>query len=195
LLFVTTDAPLPPGPGELASTTRPPPLFDRLRIDVYRPGATEPCSDCSRDHELDRVQVQQDEGSIGIVPAPFATGYVARARLFRFVTLEEGEPPPLSTIDTYAALPTVGEDGIVNATITLRVDDLGKTRGSLADPVRATLGKPERVGEWPRAQRSACVGEAMPGEVCVPGGAFWMGHPTRGCTRSAQRRTCRGWSR
>jgi formylglycine-generating enzyme required for sulfatase activity len=179
-LYVTTDAPLPLGPGELASATRPPPLFDRLRIDVFRPGADEPCSDCSRDFELDRVRVESGEASIGIVPAPFATGYVARARLFRFVTLEEGEPQPLSTIDTYAAIPAVAEDGIVNATITLRVDDLGKTRGSLADPIPATPGKPERVEEWPRAQRSGCVGEAMPGEVCVPGGAFWMGHPHAG---------------
>lgn len=182
VLYVTTDAPLPLGPGETADATQPPALFDRLRIDIYRPGEGEPCSDCSRDFELDRVRVQRGEASIGVVPAPFATGYVARARLFRFVTLEEGEPQALSAMDTYAALPTISEDGIVRATITLRVEDLGKTLGSLANPLQAEPGKPDanQVGQWVSAQRRACPGAAREGEVCVPGGAFWMGHPYAG---------------
>lgn len=181
VLYVTTDAPLPVAPGEV-SDGQAPPLFDRLRIDIFRPGASEPCADCSRDFELDRVRVRRGEASIGIVPAAFATGYVARARLFRFITLDEGEPQPLSTIDTYAELPAVAEDGIVNATITLRVDDLGKTLGSLTAPVTAELGKPDftRVGDWPKAQRSQCASAAREGEVCAPGGAYWMGNPQAG---------------
>jgi formylglycine-generating enzyme len=182
VLYVTTDAPLPVAPGEVPDATQPPALFDRLRIDVFPPGASEPCTDCSRDFELDRVQVQRGEASIGIVPAAYVAGYVARARLFRLITLTEGEPPALSTIDTYAELPTISENGIVSATITLRVDDVGKTLGSLSEPIASGLGKPDfsRVGQWPKAQRTKCTSEARPGEVCAPGGAFWMGHPRAG---------------
>src|SRR5262249_13039476 len=33
------------------------------------------------------------------------------------------------------------------------------------------------VGTWPQAQRVPCNGDAKPGEVCIPGGAYWMGNP------------------
>lgn len=182
LLYVTTDAPLPVPPGEITDPGAAPALFDRLRIDLFEPGAGEPCADCSRDFELDRVRVRNGDASIGVVPPPGVTGYVARARLFRFVTLEGGEPQALSTIDTYAALPAVQKSGIVEATIALRVDDVGKTLGSLSAPNAVTLGKADfsRIGEWPEAQRTPCTGSAPSGEACVPGGAYWMGNPHSG---------------
>jgi formylglycine-generating enzyme required for sulfatase activity len=33
------------------------------------------------------------------------------------------------------------------------------------------------VGTWPGAKRVPCSGAPLPGEVCVPGGAYWMGNP------------------
>ena len=119
---------------------------------------------------------------MGIVPAPGVQGCVVRARLFRQITVESGEPPELSTIDVYAALPPVQEEGIVEATLLLRVDDVGHTRGSLESPTELLAGAADfsQVGEWPKAQRVPCTGAAAPGEVCVPGGAFWMGHPYSG---------------
>jgi formylglycine-generating enzyme required for sulfatase activity len=32
------------------------------------------------------------------------------------------------------------------------------------------------VGTWPGAKRVDCKGDPAPGEVCVPGGAYWMGN-------------------
>jgi formylglycine-generating enzyme required for sulfatase activity len=33
------------------------------------------------------------------------------------------------------------------------------------------------MGTWAQAQRVACNGDAKPSEVCIPGGAYWMGNP------------------
>jgi formylglycine-generating enzyme len=181
VLYVTTDAPLPTEPGEAGELDAPPALFDRLLLDVFTPGSSEPCAACSHDFELDQVRVRLGEASVGIVPAPGASGYVARARLFRAITSKGREPPPLSTIDVYAALPSVKEDGIVEATIVLRVEDVGHTLGSLSSPIEALPGAPDPSQiSWPRAERKPCSGAPGSDEACVPGGAFWMGHPYAG---------------
>src|SRR5690606_2650586 len=52
-LAIDTDAPLPPPPGEVLGPAEPAPLFDSLRVDVYPPGASEPCAGCSRTFGLD----------------------------------------------------------------------------------------------------------------------------------------------
>ena len=182
VLYVTTDAPLPPAPGERADPNAPPALFDRLRVDVFAPGAQEPCQDCSREFELDRIRVRNGEASFGIVPRPGATGYVARARLYRAITVTGGEPPRLSTIEVYAALPAVSAEGIVKATIELRVNDVGHSVGSLSSPSRVVPGEPDfsQIRTWPNAMRVPCANAPSPGEACVPGGAFWLGHPQLG---------------
>jgi formylglycine-generating enzyme len=179
VLYITTNAPLPPAPGETLLASEPPALFDRLRVEVYEPGSNQPCSECSREFELDRVRVREGGASIGIVPPPGASGYVARARLYRAISVKGGEPPPLSTIDVYAALPEVTQEGIVEAGVVLDVEDVGHPLGTLATPTLAQPGKPNfsAVQTWARAARVPCTGTAGPGEACVPGGAFWMGHP------------------
>jgi len=80
------------------------------------------------------------DASIGIVPPPGVGGYVARARLFRGITVKDDEPPQLSTIDVYAALPAVMREGINEETIVLRVKDLGHPVGSLSEPTGALAG-------------------------------------------------------
>jgi formylglycine-generating enzyme len=181
LLYVTTDAPLPSAPGERADPSAPPALFDRLLLEIYAPGSSELCNGCSREFELYHETVHEGV-SMGIVPTPGKRGYVARARLFRAITKDGDQPPALSTIDVYAALPEVKQEGIVTATIVLHVDDVGQTLGSLTNPTEALPGEPDtsQNGIWPRAQRVSCAGVPAPSEVCVPGGAFWMGHPHSG---------------
>lgn len=179
LLYVTTDAPLPNAPGTCGDPSGPPPLFDRLRLDIFAAGQSSLCDACSREVEVygDRIR---DGVSMGIVPTPGQRGPVARARLFRASTKVAGEPPALSTIDVYAQLPEVGADGIVKATILLRVDDLGQPRGSLQAPTEALAGEPTALSLWPGAQRLDCTGPTAPSEACVPGGAFWLGNPQSG---------------
>jgi formylglycine-generating enzyme len=179
VLYVTTDAPLPAGPGEQLAPGDPPPLFDRLLVEIYEPGATEPCDSCSREFELDRIRMREGEASMGIVPPAGVSGYVARARLYRAMCKKGGQPPALSTIDVHAALPVVSSDGIVEVTMLLRVEDVGNPLGSLRAPTVSQAGAPASspLGTWPKAQRTPCTGTAGSAEACVPGGAFWMGHP------------------
>ena len=182
LLYVTTDAPLPAAPGDPVDSHEPPALFDRLRVDVFAPGMSQACDGCSREFELDRIRVRDGEASMGVVPRPGVSGYVARARLYRAISVKDGEPPTLSTIDVYAALPPVEREGISKVTVVLHVEDIGQPRGSLATPSNAQPGEPDfsQIGNWPKARRVPCSGSARAGEACVPGGAFWMGHPSCG---------------
>ena len=179
LLFVNTDAPLPPPPGQQLAPEDPAPLFDRLRIELFAPGQTEPCPGCSREFEIDRDKVARGQISVGVAPKPGERGYVARLRLFRGLTVRDGEPPVLSTIEAFAALPVVAKEGIVKATVVLPVDDVGVPRGSLEAPVEPDPGTPDSalVGSWAPATRVPCSESPREGEACVPGGAFWMGNP------------------
>ena len=176
VLYVDTDAPLPS--AEQAGTQDPPALFDQLLIDIYAPGSTEPCEGCSRLFEVDSEQVRARAVSFGVLTPPGVTGYAARVRLFRARNASGGDPPAFSTLEVVAALPKVSSEGIVEAAVVLHVDDLGVPRGSLAQPIQASLGKPQHslVGTWPGAQRVPCSAPPRDGEACVPGGAFWMGN-------------------
>ena len=179
LLYVTTDAPLPPADGTAPGAEVQPGLFDHLRLEVFTPGAKEPCAGCSRDFDLDSDAVSNDRVSFGVVADPGMSGYVVRARIFRGISVKGDQPPTLSTIDSYVGLPVVAAEGIVIAHVLLRVEDVGRTMGSLENPVASADGKPDfsRIGVWTGARRVPCTGAAQPGEACVPGGAFWLGHP------------------
>ncbi len=179
LLYVETDAPLPPPPGTASDPNDPIPLFDRLRIDVIPPGATASCAGCTHEFDVDRDLVGEGRASVGITTPPGATGYVARVRLFRGAFVELGEPRTDASLDTFIALPPIGTEGITSITATLRTDDVAHPVGSLASPVAAAVGGPSGrlVGTWPGAARKPCVGDPPEGMACVPGGAFWMGDP------------------
>ena len=60
------------------------------------------------------------------------------------------------------------------------VDELGSPHGTLEAPEAAVAGKigegSSRVDSWSGAQRTECADAPKEGEVCVPGGAFWMGN-------------------
>jgi formylglycine-generating enzyme len=170
LLHVETDAPLDGSP--LA------PLFDRLRIEIFPEGASEPCAGCSREIAVDTALFAEGRASLGIAPAP-GERVVVRLRLYRHAGAASGEPRPRSTLDAFARLPAVGEEGIVDATVVLMTERVGQPQGSLELPVEAQVGAPgaSLVGSWPGAASHDCAGSPGEGEVCVPGGAFWMGDP------------------
>jgi formylglycine-generating enzyme len=177
LLYVTTDAPLPPRPG--APPNGPPALFDRLVIDIVPPAASAPCAGCTRELAIDAELVSQGGASIGIVPRPHTSGYRARVRMFRGGGTASGRPRPASTLETVVALPEVDDDGIVEATVLLRTDDLAHPVGSLDAPVPARPGPPPLglAGTWPGAAIVPCRDPNRSGEACLSGGAFWMGDP------------------
>jgi formylglycine-generating enzyme len=178
LLYVDTDAPLPPAPGDVLGDRDPLPLFDRVRIEVYAPGASAPCTGCTHEFDLDRTLVNEKRASIGVVTPPWTEGFVAHVLLFRSAFIEEGQPREDARLEQWVKLPRVAAEGIVPVTVTLRTDDVAHARGTLAAPFEPDVREPTGLaGTWSGAARGDCVGAPMPGEVCVPGGAFWMGNP------------------
>jgi formylglycine-generating enzyme required for sulfatase activity len=180
VLYVDTDAPVP-------GATDTPPLFDALRVDVYPPGQADPCAKCSRTFDVDSTKFEKLEVSLGIVTHPGTAGYRARVRLYSSNAALSGEPPGPNAdgtpspvvIEAVVALPPVAEDGIVRRSIFLPTESVGRPIGTLDIPIASTAGAPtkSRVGTWPGAKRVPCNGDPADGEVCIPGGAFWMGNP------------------
>jgi formylglycine-generating enzyme required for sulfatase activity len=171
LVFVTTDAPVGPG--------GPTPLFDRLRVEVFPPREVSPCAGCVREFALSDDRMARGEASFGFFPPSDTPGYRARVRLFRSGGTASGEPRPASTLAAIASLPAVAASGVVEVTVTLRLADLARPRGSLEAPIDSEPGRPAPglVGSFPGARAVACSGRAADDEACVPGGAFWMGNP------------------
>ncbi|AKV02892.1 Sulfatase modifying factor 1 precursor (C-alpha-formyglycine- generating enzyme 1) [Labilithrix luteola] len=170
LVYLDTDA-------TVSSSDGTPGLFDRVLVEVFEPGATAPCSECSRELALDAEKLRTKTFSFGFLPPPRVLGYRIRLRMFRSVGL--GTPRAASTVELVGYLPAVGEDGIVSITASFRTGDVGKPQGTLASPIVFTDGPPNAsaVGTWPGAREVPCRGEVPGGAVCVPGGAFFMGDP------------------
>ncbi|MFO0672852.1 MAG: formylglycine-generating enzyme family protein [Polyangiaceae bacterium] len=175
VLYVDTDAPVPPAPGESLGKDEPPPLFDRLRIEFFAPGEDEPCPGCTRDFALDARALRERRASVGFVPRAGLTGYRARVRLYRAAGV--AGPRPRSTLEHVLALPAVAAEGIVEVRTRVSVDDLGAPRGTLDQPIDAERGRPDAtaVATWPGAVVTPCRSDPEDGMACVPGGAFWMG--------------------
>ena len=185
-LFVDTDAMVPAAPDDLTSTDGPSPLFDTLIVDVYEPDADAPCEGCTRAFAVDEGQLRAAEVSFGIPAEPGVDGYVVRLRLYSASATLTGEVPgpteqgpPPSVIDRWVSLPVVSAAGVVDVNVRLGTEQVGLPVGTRSDPVQAERGPiaSSAVGTWPGAAGVPCAGVAAEGEVCVPGGAFWMGHP------------------
>jgi formylglycine-generating enzyme len=172
VVYVDTDARLSSQVGLASPLTRP--LFERLRVDVYPPGATEPCSTCVRELPIDDALVDGPGASFGIVPAAGVGGYRVRIRLVH----SDGEAPRAdSTLDGFFALPVVHEGDLVTLTTFLPLSSLGAPIGSLDAPVQPSMGhEGGHAGSFAGSERRSCT---MVGDgACVPGGMFWMGDPT-----------------
>lgn len=185
VLYVDTDAPLPPGAGRPLGPDDPPPLFDRLQVDVLEPGATSPCAGCSRAFQVDADSVAAGRVSLGIPQRPGILGYRARLRLYAGRSTLTGQVPkatsdghpPQSVIDVTVKLPAVAASGIIERSVLLETESVGLPIGT--DEPTDTL--PGRVSmkraTWEGARRVPCAGEEALGEGCIRGGAFWMGNP------------------
>lgn len=179
LVHVDTDAPLPAPAGESLGPDDPPALFDRVRIEVFRPGERTPCAECTHEFDVDRRIVGEGRASVGITTPPGVSGHRARVRLFRAAFVESGEPRADAALDTTVELPPTTDEGVTPVTVMLRTDDVARPIGSLDAPAPATLSTPagKTAWTWPGARRVPCSGTAAPGEACIPGGAYWMGNP------------------
>jgi sulfatase modifying factor 1 len=184
VLFFDTDAPVPSAPGDVRPPDAPAALFDTLLVEVFEPGATEACDDCGRTFALDESILSSGSASIGIPIQPGSDGYRVRARLYTTLATVSGllpdataTGPPQSVIDITVELPPVDDEGVVERLLFLPTDVVGLPQGSLDAPVSTsdTVGS-SRIGSWPGAQRVDCAAPPGAGEVCVPGGAFWMGN-------------------
>ena len=178
VLHVDTDAPVPAALGQPASLAAP--LFDRLRVDIFPPGAAAPCAGCTNEFEIDAALFTANQVSFGFAPPFGVSGYRARIRLFKTSFADpSGEPDKDSTVDVTVALPVVDADVIVDASVVLSTETVGTRVGSLDAPAPTTPGAPKGslVGTWSGAARVDCAKAPPPGAVCVPGGAYWMGNP------------------
>jgi formylglycine-generating enzyme len=176
LLYIDTDAPLPTEPGSVRDARAPAPLFDRLRIDILPIGSSAPCSSCTREVPIFEETLQRGQ-SFGIVSASGSSGTRVRVRIFREAFLVGSEPLERTTLETTVRLPPIPQRGVLEGFVFLSVDDVGQPIGDENDPIDWSPGAPgtSRVGTWEPAARLPCTRAAGPGEVCVPGGAFWMG--------------------
>jgi sulfatase modifying factor 1 len=178
LLHVDTDGPVATAFGPPDPWTTPVPLFDRLRVDAYPPGASQPCAGCSNEFTVDADQFAASDVSFGVAVGAGERGWIARVRLTvqRF-ELVSGDPDPNTTIDTYLALPVANDGVVTDVSVILSTDSTGTSSGSLTAPTPAVAGPPGAsvVGTWPNAQRTTCTTPRPQGAACVPGGAYWMG--------------------
>jgi formylglycine-generating enzyme len=181
LFYVDTDTLLP---SPLDPDRAEAPLFDRLRLEIFEPDAREPCVGCTREIGIDHETVFEGRASVGIIPRPNQDGYRVRVRLYRVAGADLVEPRPTSTLEAVARLPEVKDEGIVEAHVVLRTEDLGAPQGTLEEPIDALPGPAEGglAGTFASDVRRGCDGAPAEGEVCVPGGAFWMGDLTLGDT-------------
>ena len=171
LLYVDTDAPLPDGPPGT-----PPALFDRLRVTLLPPGQSTPCNGCSQDFDLTTPLLAGLGASVGLAPPVGQAGWMAHVQMFPTeFTSATGDPDPETTVDVTVALPTVTPMGVQVLTVTLGTAQVGQPVS--AATARTTEGEPvaSLVGTWGPAQRVGCTNAPRAGEVCVPGGASWVG--------------------
>lgn len=176
LLYVDTDAILPPAPGE--ALTDPAPLFDRLRVELFVQG--EPCAACTREFTLDHRRTFAGNASFAVLNPSARGSVVARLRLFRTLGGFVVEPRATSTLEAFVRVPPTSAEGIVRVHVVLHTDDLGTPRGALDTPIDAEPGPAlgRLAGTWASAYRVGCATAPNDDEVCVPGGAYWMGDPT-----------------
>lgn len=199
VVYIDTDAPVPPGAGRTVSVSDPAPLFDTLRVEVFAPGESTPCSGCVREFPVDADKFAKTGVSVGVPAKVGVSGYRLRATLFlqEWVVpcfnvpeaLRQAMPAcatdltardvhPATALSRTVSLPAVADDHIDEVSVVLETESVGVAQGSPSEPVAATAGKPSssQVGTWPGAKRRGCATEPRKGEVCVPAGAFWSGN-------------------
>jgi formylglycine-generating enzyme required for sulfatase activity len=177
---VDTDALLPPAPGDPPGPRQW--LFDRLRVELFAPGESEPCAGCTREFGIEHRTVFEGRASFGFVPEVGVDGYRARIRLFRSVGAATAEPRRSSTLESVVALPPTQADGVVDVHVVLQTSSVGAPVGTLDAPEPALPGSATggTAGTFAADVTLDCAGTPRADETCVPGGAYWMGDLTLG---------------
>jgi formylglycine-generating enzyme len=171
LVHVATDAPLPPA---AASVERPATgwLFDTMLVEV-RDGTGKTVK--SGDFPID-TGTFSDGGFLSFAVVPNGPGWTIRLRLARRDRLRDGEARASASLETWVRAP-VPETSLQELYVVLSIGDVGLSRGDRAGPMDASFARPPPPDPWLPARVPPCPGAPPPGEVCVPGGAFWLGDP------------------
>ncbi|MBS2018762.1 MAG: SUMF1/EgtB/PvdO family nonheme iron enzyme [Deltaproteobacteria bacterium] len=167
-VWIDTNAPVPGGAGRVA------PLLDVVRIEVLT--AAGAIVDV-REIPLEAEALRQGLG-FTIVPDGPSTP-AARVHAIAWKASDgRGAPRPTESVEGWYVLPAAPEADAIDVTLRLDLETTGASVGTAQAPAPPFVGRePSQVGTWARAARVGCAGAAGDDEVCVPGGAFWMGHP------------------
>jgi len=186
VLYVDTDAPLPRDPNLVTEVSaseeqRVPALFDRFRAVGIDGNAAVPGT--LHEIELHEALLAQGPLSLGVVPETKTEHATVQLTLFREAQALSSVPPEVSGLSVRVALPVTGNEGRSDAYVFLATETTG-TRLGLAQPVDAKAPPaPEDLRRatdrelWRSAERTPCSSPPREEEVCIPGGAFWMGDP------------------
>ena len=174
-LVAACSSELPPqGQVVLAMDADAPELFDRVLVEIFPPGSTEPCDECHRELPVEADKIANGTFSFGFAPRPRVVGYVARLRMFR--SRGVATPRTESTIELVGYLPAVGEDGKTYVTATFHAEDVGRPRGTMTAPIIFDAGT-TKIAPWSELGDRPCRGSSPAGAACVHGGAYFMGDP------------------
>ena len=185
VVHVDTDAWVPADDGFAPDPSEPPALFDRLSLSIIQEGASEPCAECTRDFSVD-VHTFEKNGASFTVESEAGTRPTVRASLYRAESVIDGRLRPETAIVVMAKLPVTPKEGAVDTTLELSTDDVGvpARANEVVEPsddesarVRNGVISTSKVRTWPGVNRGECAGTPSADEVCVPGGAYWMGNP------------------
>jgi len=179
LVHVNTDAWVPSSSSP--PTDERPPLFDSLQIEVLRPDDGEPCASCIQVLALD-AEVLEAGGTFSIRSEEVHSGLRLRMSMFLAAHQHGVAIDPAVSVQTTVQLPTIPDEGAVDVYVMLPTDAVGAPVGTPDAPVPASE---EDFGAslartWPPGELVDCAEPAATGEVCVPGGAFWMGNRRAG---------------
>jgi formylglycine-generating enzyme required for sulfatase activity len=178
LVHIDTDAPLAVEPGGVLAPGDARPLFDQLLIN-----ATGGCvTDCTRVFPVDRTMFSGDRTqSFGV----YATGtlyydYVT-IDLYRGAGVDSFGPQKNATIGGTLQLPPIKTASKpVDVYVQLRIADLGTqacdAKGCTTKQLKWSTSPQPKLPPWKPAIPTPCGGRPGTGEVCVPGGAFWLGN-------------------
>ncbi len=136
-------------------------LFHRVRVGLVSPGETTSCPNCWRSFDATSA-----EATISLVPQRVSDGYKVEVTLYR--AQFDDAPNTESSISRRVGLPALQGATELHVNVFLDVADVGKGFGDNAPQA-------SQLDSWTRGASVPCAASLGPNEVCVPGGAFWMG--------------------
>jgi formylglycine-generating enzyme required for sulfatase activity len=174
LVFVDTDAPLP---AAVSDGDALPALFDTLEVALIDDGGAR-ITGTLRRIELRESLFAAGPVSFAVMPLGGEREFVLELVLFRRAHVRSRFSPTVTDIARRVRLAAPGSHEERRAFVWLGTDDVGQRRG-FDVPLQPDSDVPERsrVGSWAGAQPAPCKGAAGADEVCIPGGAFWLGDP------------------